>query len=112
MGLIETVKSIYSGDNSGIDYTHVSHSIIAAIIVGMWVWKSWELVGALCDFPPGVQLVLFAVVGAVPLSGAVNAYRAIGTQTTATSIVRTEQATVATTETKNADDDDSGTARP
>lgn len=111
MGLIDTVKSIYSGDNSGIDYTNVSHSLIAAIIIGMWVWKSWSLAGALCDFPPGVQLVLFAVIGAVPVSSAVNAYRAIGTQTTATQIVQTEESTVATTQTKNADADD-GTAKP
>ena len=108
--LISTVKGIYSGDNTDIDYTQVSHTLIAAIIIGMWIWKSWTLVGQLADFPPGVQLVLFAVIGAVPVSSGVNAYRAIKMQA-ARPQVKVET-TVTTASSPDTQDDDARNAKP
>lgn len=99
--IITTVKDIFSGDNSKLDFTHVNSGFWIFAILGMWLYKSYTAgSGVLCDIPPGVQFVLFSLIGAAPASSLVN----MGTAAYTT--VRTRLATT------TAAPDDSGSAKP
>ena len=51
--IITTVKDIFSGDNSKLDFTHVNSGFWIFAILGMWLYKSYTAgPGVLCDIPP------------------------------------------------------------
>lgn len=107
MSLLDTLKDMFSGDNSKVDFTHVNSAFWIFAILGMWLYKSYNAgAGLLCDIPPGVQLVLFSLIGAAPASSLVNmgtaAYRAVRTPA---------QVTKTVTQTSVTEEDD-GSARP
>ena len=109
MNVISTLKEIFSGDNTKVDFTHVNSAFWIFAILGMWLYKSAGAAsGTLCDIPPGVQFVLFSLIGAAPASSFVNmstaAYRAVRTPSSVT--------TTTTESVQTSVNEDDGSARP